>query len=883
MVIDKFHISLFNTLDELIYIYDINSLDVLFLNNKAKSILKISNNIPLKDDIISNPFFAKGVTLKDKISQEPKFISYEGCNYSINKIECYYNDKKVVLCVCNELKKFEISKDKKFLELKDILINSVSILGKDEELSKVMYEMLEIIGLYYNADKCYIYEKLTSNEKSVYCYNWCRINCEDDICDEISSDFEILKWSEILKKEEILFIDNISSLENMWPEKYLEIKEKNVHNIVIATMNFLEKPVGFICIENIEEHMQDISLLKSLIYFILNEFKRRQISKKLTFMSFNDAATGLNNKNKYINYIDNIKYNKIKSIGIAFIDINGLKKINDTQGHEFGDRAIKEVSESLKRYFRKQDIYRVGGDEFVIISENILKETFSQKVNSINRYFLELMEYSISIGYLWEDKGIDISHLTNKADEYMYQAKRAYYEYVKNNDMEIYSAMATECEYEKDKIKITLGHDTALDFSANKFSFQSKQDIFKFKINQILNNNPEKSFVMVMLDINGFKVINEMYGFDEGNRILLKINHIINKIIFGKGICCHSYSDVYYFYCEAKDDEDILRILYNINNEISSSIPNIKIVLSYGIYRIYDKAICIDEIIERVSYAHKISKKDTIKNITFYDETLKINMLNEKEIENDMDEALINEQFKLYLQPKYDVKTNQINGAEALVRWEHPIKGLMFPGKFIPVFEKNGFIIKLDMYILEEVCKFIKYNEKKGRRNIPISVNISKLNFKRKDLKEHIMEIINKYKVNPSLIELEITESLIAEEPEEIIKVIEDFKKENIGISMDDFGTGYSSLSMLQSLPVDVLKIDCGFFKDFEKSKKGAAIIKSIVMLAKEIDLRVVAEGVERKSEVDYLKEIECNSIQGYYFCKPIPLAEFEERAFSNN
>ena len=340
---------------------------------------------------------------------------------------------------------------------------------------------------------------------------------------------------------------------------------------------------------------------------------------------------------------------------------------------------------------------------------------------------------------------------------------------------------------------------------------------------------------------------------------------------------------MYYFCCESENDEETLKILNDINNEINETMVNIKIVLSYGIYRINDKQIGINEIIEYVSYAHKISKRDTTRNITFYDDTLKFNMLNEKQIENDMDEALINEDFKLYLQPKYNIHTYKINGAEALVRWEHPTKGLMPPGKFIPIFEKNGFIIKLDMYMLEQVCKFIKYNEEKGRKNFPISVNISKLNFRRKDLKDHIMKIINKYEVNPKLIELEITESLISEEPEEIIKIINDFKKENVSISMDDFGTGYSSLNMLQSLPVDTLKIDCGFFRDFEKSKKGAAIIKCIVVLAKELSLDIVAEGVETKEEVEYLKEIDCSNIQGYYFCKPVTLEEFEKRAFLNN
>ncbi len=882
MIIDKFHISLFNILGELIYIYDYKTLEVLFLNNKAKDILHINNNIPLKEDILDCMFFRDKITLNQAIREEAKFINYEGSSYSINKSPAIYNDKSVVLCVCNEVKEEDLKVDKRNLEKKDILTNSIAILSKDDDLFKSMYEILEMLGLYYNSDRCYINEHLTNSNNNTYCYEWNIVKSKNNIDNEFTTDQEIIKWEEILGSEEILFIEDITILKEKWEEKYYDLKERNVKNLVVATMKFLEITVGFICIENVVEHKNDILLLKSLIYFILNEFKRRQISKKLTFMSFNDELTGLNNKNKYINYIDNIKYGKLQSIGVAFIDINGLKVISEEQGYELAERAIKEVSESLKRNFRGEDLYRVNSDRFAIISENIVKETFFQKICSINKYFLDLREYSICIGYLWKNRNLEIKSLIHKVEEYIYQSKKAYYEYIENNTIEIYSVMASECEENSEKIKVTLGQDTELDFGVNKFSFQSKKDIFRFKVKHLINSS-KKGYMMVMIDINGFKVINEMYGFDEGNRILLKINHIINKFIFGKGICWHSYSDVYYFCCETSSDEDILKILYDINNEISESIPNVKIVLAYGIYRIYDKSMDIDDIIECVSYAHKISKKDTTKNITFYDDKLKLNMLNQKEIENDMDEALENEDFKLYLQPKYNIKYNKINGAEALVRWNHPKKGLIPPGKFIQVFEKNGFIMKLDMYILEQVCKFIKYNEKKGRRNIPISVNISKLNFRRKDLKDHIMNIINKHKVDPKLIELEITESLIAEEVDDIIKVIQDFKRENVSISMDDFGTGYSSLNMLQNLPVDVLKIDCGFFRNFEKNKKGAAIIKSIVMLAKELELGVIAEGIETKEEVEYLREIECNNIQGYYFCKPVPLEEFEKRAFDNN
>lgn len=881
MIIDKFHISLFNVLDEIIYIYDYKTLEVLFINDKAKKKLGINNNIPLSKDIYNNTFFMNKNVLKSELLEEQLFVEFENEKFIINRSPAIYNNRSTILCICKNLKENEPEKENNYIEMKEILIKSISVLNKDEELFRIMYELLETLGLYYNADRCYIDECITSGEKNnnIYHYEWNRLRYLETLSEEVATDEEIYKWDEIIEDNEIKFIDDVEFLKNIWPKKYDYLKENEVNNLLIAKMKFLDNPVGFICIENVVEHLKEIDILKSLIYFILNEFKRRKISKRLTFMSFHDAFTGLKNRNKYVNYLETVRYSRLKSVGVAFININGLKVINDIQGHQFGDRAIKEVSDALKKYFRKDDTYRIGGDEFVIISENITKETFFQKINAINRHFLELMEYSISIGYLWKDKNLDITSLAHKAYEHMYQAKKAFYDHIKKHNVEIFSSMATESEY--GGIGITLGHDTELDFSTNKYVFQTKQDIFNFKVKQMLLKS-KNDFVMIMIDINNFKSINEMYGFDKGNDILLKINNVINKLIFGKGVCCHSYSDVYYFCFESETDKNTENILREINSEINTVIPNIKIVLSYGVYRIShkDKELPVQEIIEKVGYAHKISKKDSTRNITFYDDTIKINMLNEKQIENDMDKALLNDEFKLYLQPKYNIYENKINGAEALVRWQHSEKGLMMPDKFIPIFEKNGFILKLDMYILEQVCKFLKNNKDKGRENIPISVNISKLNFRRPMIKEHIMGIINKYDVDPKYIELEITESLMAEDSQVIIDIIEDFKKENVRISMDDFGTGYSSLNMLQNLPVDVLKIDCGFFRNFEKTKKNSAIIKCIIMLAKELEISVVAEGVETKEEVDYLKEVGCSTIQGYYFSKPISLDEFEKKAF---
>ncbi len=874
MVIDKFHISLFNIIKEIVYIYNFDTKEVLFLNNIGKQRLNINNNIPLKIEIENSIFFNNYESLNNENFEKESIISYNGYTYSLNKTLAYYEGGKVILCICNEIK-YSTNKNLEKLDMNDILISSIATLSKDKEVFKIIYEVLEKVGLYYEADRCYIKEILSDKNNNVLYYKWENLNIRNN---ENCRDFfdEITLWDKYLGKDELVFIEDISILRKDWEGKYQEYLQRNIKNVIVCKMNIDDVCFGILCVENLESHLEEILIVKSLAYFIINELKRREISKKLNFMSLHDISTGLNNRNKYLNIINSIRYRNIQNLGLAFIDINGLKAINDSQGHEAGDRVIYEVSECLKRNFRKDDLYRIGGDEFVILSENISKNTFLDKIYSINRHFLKLKEYSISIGYIWVDKNIKIDDLIQKADQYMYEAKREYYKNKTENN-NIYSSMATEDEKDTSKTKIILGKDINFNKTSNKEDIESKQEEFKYHIRK-LGNDTEK--IMVMLDINNFKAINEMYSYEIGNDILDSVSSIINSILGDSGICYHSYSDVYYFCAISEDDDKTKEILDKINFEINKEIKNIKITLSYGIYRMKSKEVIVEQAMERASYAHKISKKDNTKCITYYNDTLKANILKEKQIEDDMDKALETNQFKLYLQPKYNIYKNEIIGAEALVRWQHPEKGVISPASFIPVFEKNGFIVKLDMYILEEACKFIKENEKKGRKNVPISINISKLNFRRKNFKEYIMNVIKKYDVDPEYIELEITESLVAEEPEEITKVINEFKTERVSIAMDDFGTGYSSLSILQFLPIDVLKIDCGFFREFDKTKRGAAIIKAIVNLGKELELKVVAEGVEKKKEVDYLKEIGCETIQGYYYCKPITLEEFEEKAF---
>lgn len=249
-----------------------------------------------------------------------------------------------------------------------------------------------------------------------------------------------------------------------------------------------------------------------------------------------------------------------------------------------------------------------------------------------------------------------------------------------------------------------------------------------------------------------------------------------------------------------------------------------------------------------------------------------------EEIESIMYSALDNSEFKLYIQGKYNAKTKEINGGEALVRWINKEKGIIYPDKFIDIFEKNGFIIKLDIYMLNEVCKSLRYWIDSRLRVIPISVNISRLHLNNVGfLIDNMKKIMSMYKISSDLIELEITESLIFNESIDIVDSLLKIKSLGVKLSLDDFGSGYSSLNMLNELPIDIIKLDGVFLGKNELSEKSKIVIKNIVRMAKELNLKVVAEGVEIKEQSDFLEEIGCDLLQGYLYRKPISVEEFEK------
>lgn len=412
--------------------------------------------------------------------------------------------------------------------------------------------------------------------------------------------------------------------------------------------------------------------------------------------------------------------------------------------------------------------------------------------------------------------------------------------------------------------------------------YKNKQK-FKIELEEILKNNRLAKYAIVLLDIDNFKTFNEFFGFDEGDRVLKYASDIINKAVNEGEIFCRSNSDNFYMLIKFDSKKQIEERLMNVMNKISAYKPsenrNYKIVSYCGVYRINPKYFesGANFLIDRARLALMRIVRNHENGYSFYNEIFKNNIIFETELENDMEQALADGDFKIYVQPKYEINTGSIAGGEALIRWQHKTKGFLTPNKFIELFERNHFIIKLDYYVLETICKMQKKWLDMGFETVPVSVNQSKLNIFQDNYIESILKIVSDSGVLPELVELEITEDMAYQSFSEVVNVITELHKHGIKFSMDDFGSGYSSLNMLKNLDIDVIKLDKAFFDESSGNEKGKIIVSSSLEMAHKLNIKSVAEGVETKEHVDFLKTTSCNIAQGFYYSKPIPIEEFEK------
>ena len=410
----------------------------------------------------------------------------------------------------------------------------------------------------------------------------------------------------------------------------------------------------------------------------------------------------------------------------------------------------------------------------------------------------------------------------------------------------------------------------------NLTGIYNQQTFFECTAN-LLAEHPEESFCLIYWNIRKFRTTNDLFGWETGDKVLIHWANTLRDIlhdelaVYGRlshdnFLCCVTEN-----FLEKNDWTKLGEITY------STGETEYSFYSCCGLYRITDRTLPLSNMIDKARAAMETIKNNYMTLYAWYDESMWTSLLEEQRMNTEFKTAIAEKQFKVYYQPICRSSDGLITSAEALVRWHHPTKGMVSPGSFIPLFEKNGFISVLDRYVWDEVCAMQQERLDQGLATVPVSVNVSRVEFYNPALCDDIRDIAKKHNISPDLLKIEITESAYADNPVQVMEAVKKLHQYGFTVLMDDFGSGYSSLNMLKDLPIDVLKIDMRFLDDLDKDQKAAIVLESIIRLAKWMKLSVVSEGVETKREWEYLRSVECDSVQGYYFYKPMPHDDFME------
>lgn len=399
---------------------------------------------------------------------------------------------------------------------------------------------------------------------------------------------------------------------------------------------------------------------------------------------------------------------------------------------------------------------------------------------------------------------------------------------------------------------------------------------FQRGVREILDKFQGLSYAIVDFDINDFEKFNSIYGHDQGDDVLRRIGRVLAQVCMKDEVAARIEADHFVCLVRGSSVEETISKTMNFDKQIRPLKPGVSVLLSYGVYLIENYRDPVSVMLDRATAAKHMIKGNYEQFIGVYDRELYQKQVEDSAIIGQMHRALINQEFVPYYQPKYDVKTEEIVGAEALVRWIQPDGNIIMPGRFIQLLEENGLIAKLDWYVYERVCSQLSEILKSGLKPVPISTNFSRAHLYDNDFSGRLEEIAEKYGVPTELLEIEMTETMFFDNADKLIEMMRDIHEKGFLISIDDFGSGYSSLNMLKDTYFDVVKLDKAFM-DQSATERGRTIIISILRLAKELSMTTVAEGVSCREQLEFLRSSDCDIIQGYYYSQPVPAKDFME------
>lgn len=400
---------------------------------------------------------------------------------------------------------------------------------------------------------------------------------------------------------------------------------------------------------------------------------------------------------------------------------------------------------------------------------------------------------------------------------------------------------------------------------------------FVQKAEHILQNaNEDDNYAILFFNIKNFKAVNELFGIDLGDFILREFYEDLKNSQLDPVVTARAEAD--HFVCLVKRenlDEEFLPKL--CTKKISSSGKTIRLFSRCGIFYVKDKEMSVNMMIGRAKLAKEYIEDEYVQPYKVYDSSMQTAYIDKAEIAGELADGIAKGELQVYYQPVVDVKTGQIASAEALIRWHHSEKGFLSPGFFIPALEESGHISELDDYVIHQVSDFLMDRYHAGKNVVPVSVNLSWMDFYDEKIMEDILDKCKNNDLKEKLIRLEVTETSYAAMGESRNNILESFRTEGVKIMMDDFGTGYSSFGMLQQYNFDIMKIDMSFICQIETNPKTKSMLRFLIDMAHEMGIHIVAEGVETEVQADFLKKSHCDYIQGYYYYRPIPQEEFRK------
>lgn len=684
-------LAILDELEDVVYLTDPDTYEVYFINRAG---LRDIPNKNYQGHMCYRILQGKEQPCEfcnNKILNEKQFIVWEHYNDNLNRHYILkdkmiqFKGKRLRMEIAVDITEKEVISNQisKKLESREKLVECIRIFSECSDFDDGIQKVLKNLAEYYKAESAQIFETEDNWIKKAYEWDSVYEHPECFLEPVYQKDFHVL--FSICAKESKLMLD---SLEHVDDELRMILSKYGVRTLMMYPLKKDGKMLGYISIKNPDLVVGfDISLFNSLITFIEAEIDRQHVHQRFEYLGYHDGLTGFNNRNRYSEHIFKLNDVKLKSLGILYCDINDLKHINDSKGHDIGDMAIVRFSQILSENFKSTELFRLGGDEFVVISQDSDIRTFRESIRRVQTQVEDFESFSVSMGYAWSETNFNIRELTRQADEMMYLNKQHYYE---NSDQSDY----------------------------RHFSYIRQE--------------------------------------------------LIKSIEMGS--------------------------------------------------------------------------------------------------------------FVVYLQPKVYASDGTIYGAEALVRYNHEQHGIIAPSHFIYLLERERIIEHLDLFVLKQACKILNQWRDAGIKQIPISVNFSRLTIADEHIIDKVLKIVDEEHIEHSLIEIEITESTDMLDRELMGIITRQIREQGFLLSLDDFGSNYTNLASLTEVDMNVLKLDKSLVDGICQDRVSKTVVKSVIDFCAEMNITSLSEGVEMKEQVELLVQLGCNLIQGYYYGRPIPIDQFTKQ-----